>query len=139
MILSHQQGEPPALPYGVLQSLTSAAQHSQPAVMRYTGAIDDVSATPVHYTEATFRLTLYGVASPDPVETLRTAVMVPQAQEPLLPDTVIIDVGTATYVPEMISATWVPRWAVTITTLTCPSAAVDVDVIEQYSFQFQEA
>lgn len=137
VIKAHQEGAQPALPYIMINLLSVSEVRENGQFDDWSEAGDDVTATPQIETEWRFSVHAYGSAPTDTLRPVRAAAQLAQMNEPLMPGLVVHEVSIIRNVPDIVNTKWQPRAQMDITLRGIVKDGFVVDVIEEYSFDFE--
>lgn len=134
VIKSHQGGDDPALPYLMVNLLTTQEVRGHSQFDDWTEAGDDVTATPQIETQWHFSVHAYGPEPTDILRPVRAAAQLAQMNEPLMPGLVVHDLSFIRHVPDFVNNRWQPRAQMDLYLRGIVQDGFVVDVIEQFSF-----
>ena len=140
VIKDRQQADRPAKPYAMVDLANWGDLHENITKERYEDALNEaeepiVRITPEIEREWAFLFFTYGDQPDVHVNRLKSAVHLPQVQEPLLAlGLVVHEVGRANSVPELVGEVWEPRSQVNIVVRGISSETFDTHVIETHEF-----
>lgn len=137
VIKDHEGKQRPALPYIMVNFTTRRKVRERPQTVLYAGDTQ-VEATPV--LEVEWMFSVHGYADRAPTDLLRrivSAAELTQVTEPLWPDLSIHGVSEIRNVPEWVNEAWEPRAQIDMFVRGLVKDDHEVDVIEQYSFDFE--
>lgn len=140
VIKDRQQADRPAKPYGMVDLANWGNLDENITKERYEDGLNEaegpiVKITPEVEREWGFLFFTYGDQPDVHMTRLMSAVLLRQAQEPLLVlGLTVHEVGRANSVPELIGEVWEPRSQVNIIVRGVSSESFDTPVIEQHEF-----
>ena len=133
VILEHQSGPTPALPYVTVNLIQASEVRSHHSNMLYDEETDgDIEATPVVEMEWFYSVSSYG---PNPVDILRpivSASKLSQVMEPMFPNLVISELSAIRNIPSYINEAWEPRAQIDMFLRGVIKDGHVIDVIEEY-------
>lgn len=139
-IQAYQSVERPALPYGEVRFLGSAAVRQNVQDFDWTDVDGQASVAPIIEVEWRFSVHFYtedGERPSDVLQIVRSAAEVDQIREPLIPQLTLHQLSQVRNIPEWIDESWEPRAQMDIMLRGLTRNKFDVDVIEEYTFDFE--
>lgn len=153
-IKANEGGEDPPRPYVMVNLTGEIDLHERPMDIEYAGTTT-VTATPVIETEWRFSVHGYALEPIDPVtkqkrnpvpmrptdilRPIRSASKLSQPMEPLYPALTVHEVSQIRNVPDWINNAWQPRAQMDLIVRGIIRDGHVVDVIEDYSFDFERS
>lgn len=134
VIKAYQAREVP-LPYVMVNLTTVREVRRHEQEIKYEGTTE-VIAKPVIETEWMFSVNVYGPSPTDVLRPLRAAAVLAQVNEPLMPLLNVHEVSQIRHVPEYVNEKWEPRAQMDMFLRGLVKDGYEIDVIEQYSFDF---
>lgn len=136
-IKSHQSEAAPAVPYNMVNMLSTADVRVHEQIIEYEDQGPDVKATPVIEVEWRFSVHAYGPNPTDNLRPIRSAVKLSQIMEPMLPSLIVHEVSQIRNVPDWINNQWQPRAQLDLFVRGLTRDGFLLDVIEQTEFNFE--
>lgn len=138
VIRAYEEGPRPALPYVTVNLISSGSirQHPWEIVLTSTGA-ETATAEPYHEWEWMFSLNAYGGDPGAPLRTVRLAMGVAQAVEPLLSGLTPVEPSVIRVLRERIDDKWEARAQMDIMLRGNAAESFAIDLIETATFDIQ--